>query len=70
MSNAQYTDSDVKVLAWPDGCVNAFFAHDTTAIETFIAEKRRIARDNTLSYNTRIIKKSEYDRTMGYNTNI
>lgn len=66
MSNAQYTDSDVKVLSWPDGCVNAFFAHDTLAIETFIAEKQRVARDNTLTYKTKTIKKSEYDRTMGF----
>ena len=48
MSNTFDADADVKVLTWPDGCVNTFFAHDTLAIDTFIAEKQRVARDNAL----------------------
>lgn len=70
MSNSYYNDADVTVLQWADGCINAFFSHDTIAINVFIAEKKRAARDSNLTYTTKNITKSEYDRTMGFTSNI
>jgi len=65
-----YNDVNVTVLHWNDGCTNSFFSHDETAIQNFIDEKKRCSRDERLSYIVNIITKSEYDRTMGFNTNI